>query len=58
MSYTVEERIEIFAETLNKRFKYKKKEAKVLATEAMQNLDRHVKLQEAMIKRLIEGRKK
>jgi hypothetical protein len=58
MSHTVEERIEIFAETLNKRFKYKKREAKTLATEAMQNLDRHVKLQEAMIKRLIEGRKK
>jgi hypothetical protein len=58
MSHTIEERIEIFAETLNKRFGFKKKEAKAIAKEAMERLDRYVNTQEIMIKRVMENRKK
>jgi len=58
MSHTIQQRIETFAETLTKRFGFKKKEAKAIASEAMDNLDRHVALQELMIKRLMEKRKK
>jgi hypothetical protein len=58
MSRSLEQRIETFTETLNNRFGFKKKEAKAIATEAMENLDRHVALQEIMIKRLMEKRKK
>jgi hypothetical protein len=58
MSRSLEQRIETFVETLNKRFGFKKKEAKAIASEAMDNLDRHVALQELMIKRLMEKRKK
>ena len=58
MSHTIEERINTFAETLNKRFGFKKKEAKAIATEAMERLDKYVNIQEAMIKRLKESRTK
>jgi hypothetical protein len=58
MSHTIEERIETFAETLNKRFGFKKKEAKAIAKEAMERLDRYVNTQEIMIKRVMENRKK
>lgn len=58
MSHTIDERIETFAETLNKRFGFKKKEAKAIAIEAMERLDRYVNTQEVMIKRVMESRKK
>jgi hypothetical protein len=58
MSPSFEERVETFKETLAVRFGYGRKEAKAIAIEAMDNLDRYVKLQEAMIKRLMENRKK
>jgi hypothetical protein len=58
MSHTIEQRIETFTETLIERFGFKKKEAKTIAVEAMTNLDRHVNLQEVMIKRVMEKRKK
>jgi hypothetical protein len=58
MSHTIEERIQTFAETLNKRFGFKKREAKAIATEAMVRLDKYVAIQETMIKRLKEGHKK
>jgi len=58
MSHTIEERINTFAETLNKRFGFKKKEAKAIATEAMERLDKYVNIQETMIKRLKESRTK
>jgi hypothetical protein len=58
MSHTIEQRIETFTETLIKRFGFKKKEAKTIAVEAMVNLDRHVNLQQVMIKRVMENRKK
>ena len=58
MSHTIDERIETFAETLNKRFGFKKKEAKTIAIEAMERLDRYVNTQEVMIKRVMESRKK
>ena len=58
MSHTIEQRIETFTKTLIERFGFKKKEAKTIAVEAMTNLDRHVNLQEVMIKRVMEKRKK
>lgn len=58
MSHTTEERIATLTETLITRFKYKKREAKALATEAMQRLDRYVYAQEVIIKRFVESRKK
>ena len=54
----MKERVEAFKETLAVRFGYGRKEAKLLAEEAMDNLDRHVKLQETMIKRFMEKPKK
>ena len=58
MSFTFEERVETLKETLVNCFGYKSKEAKALSSEAMENLDRYVNLQEMMIKRLSERRKK
>ena len=58
MSHTIEERIKTFTETLNKRFGFNKKEAKAIATEAMERLDKYVNIQEALIKRLKESRNK
>lgn len=58
MSPTFEQRVEAFKETLAVRFGYGRKEAKAIAIEAMTNLDRHVNLQETMIKRVMENRKK
>ena len=58
MSHTIEERIETFAETLNKRFGFNKKDAKAIATEAMERLDRYVNIQETMIKRFMGKHKK
>jgi hypothetical protein len=58
MSSAFEKRVETFTETLIICFGYKPKEARGLASEAMDNLDRYVNLQETMIKRLIESRKK
>lgn len=58
MSPTIEERIETLTETLVTRFKYKKREAKAIATEAMERLDRYVNTQEIIIKRVMESRKK
>ena len=58
MSMTLKERVEAFKETLVVRFGYGRREAKSLAEEAMDNLDRHVNLQETMIKRVMEKRKK
>lgn len=52
------ERIETLKDTLVKGFGYKRKEAQQIAEEAMNNLDRHVSLQETMIKRVMENRKK
>ena len=58
MSLTLKERIDTFTETLVTRFKFKKKEARAIATEAMERLDRYVNIQETMIKRFMENRKK
>jgi hypothetical protein len=58
MSITLKERIEAFKETLAVRFGYGRKEAKLLAEEAMDNLDKYVKVQETMIKRFMEKPKK
>jgi hypothetical protein len=55
---SVEKRVEAFKETLATRFGYGRKEAKGIAIEAVTNLDRHVALQETMIKRVMENRKK
>jgi hypothetical protein len=55
---TFDERVQALKETLVSRFGYKRREAGVLAEEAMSNLDRHVKLQELSIKRIMEARKK
>jgi len=55
---TFDERIATLKETLVKRFGYGRREAGVLAQEAMINLDRYVKLHELSIKRIMEARKK
>jgi hypothetical protein len=52
-----EERVATLKETLVTRFGYGRREAGALAEEAMTNLDRHVKLQELSIKRLMEARR-
>ena len=52
-----EERVVTLKETLVTRFGYGRREAGALAEEAMTNLDRHVKLQELFIKRLMEARR-
>jgi len=52
-----EERVATLKQTLVVRFGYGRKEAEALAKEAMTNLDRHIKLQELSIKRLMEARK-
>ena len=58
MSSTFEERVETLKETLVNCFGYKSKEAKAIAKEAMERLDRYVNTQEIMIKRVMENRKK
>jgi hypothetical protein len=58
MSQSQEQRIETFTKTLIERFGFSKKFAQKMATEAMVNLDRHVNLQQVMIKRVMENRKK
>lgn len=55
---SLEQRVETLKETLATRFGYGRKEAKGIAIEAMNNLDRHVNLQETMIKRVMENRTK
>jgi hypothetical protein len=55
---TFDERVQVLKETLVLRYGYKRREAGALAEEAMTNLDRHVKLQELSIKRLMEARKR
>ena len=55
---TFDERVQTLKETLVTRFGYGRREAGAMAEEAMTNLDRHVKLQELSIKRLMEARKK
>jgi hypothetical protein len=55
---TFNERVQTLKETLVLQFGYKRREAGALAEEAMTNLDRHVKLQELSIKRIMEARKK
>jgi hypothetical protein len=55
---TFEERVATLKETLVKRFGYRRREAGALAEEAMSNLDRHVKLQELSIKRIMEARRR
>jgi hypothetical protein len=55
---TFDERVQTLKETLVQRFGYGRREAGALAEEAMTNLDRHVKLQELSIKRIMEARKR
>ncbi len=55
---TFDERVQTLKETLVQRFGYGRREAGALAEESMQNLDRHVKLQELSIKRIMEARKR
>ena len=55
---TFDERVQALKETLVLRFNYGRREAGALAEEAMTNLDRHVKLQELSIKRIMEARKR
>lgn len=55
---SVEKRVQALKETLATRFGYGRKEAKGIAIEVVTNLDRHVALQETMIKRVMENRKK
>ena len=52
-----EERVATLKETLVKSYGYGRREAGVIAEEAMTNLDRYVKLQELSIKRLMEARR-
>lgn len=54
---TFNDRVATLKETLVTRFGYGRREAGALAEEAMTNLDRHVKLQELSIKRLMEARR-
>lgn len=54
---TFDARVQTLKETLVQRFGYGRREAGALAEEAMTNLDRHVKLQELSIKRLMEARR-
>jgi hypothetical protein len=55
---TFDERVQTLKETLVQQFGYGRREAGALAEEAMSNLDRHVKLQELSIKRIMEARKR
>jgi hypothetical protein len=55
---TFDERVQTLKETLVQRFGYGRREAGAMAEEAMSNLDRHVKLQELSIRRIMEGRRR
>jgi hypothetical protein len=57
MKMTFDERVATLKETLVNRFGYGRREAGAIAEEAMTNLDRHVKLQELAIKRIMEARR-
>ena len=55
---TYDERVLRLKKTLVQGFGYESREAGAIAKEAMTNLDRHVALQELVIRRSMEARKK